>query len=124
MDKKKIKQLQNAVMLILNFDGWELKHSGKNLKGKTPKGFDCIIEMNFIKIYNERKPLEKNKYNYLMSLDKNIIKIYFVNDPKGNFMYWLNNLKMPSTIEKGLQTEVYLLKENDASRININNLLK
>ena len=66
-----------------------------------------------------------------MSLDKNIIKLYFVNDPKGNFLYWLNTLELPKPIKmycpdttmwtkRRLKKDVYLLKENQASRININ----
>ncbi len=99
--------------------------------GKTPNGFDCVIEMKFRNKYYEEKMLEKHKYDALMKLDKNIIKLYFVNDPKGNFMYWLNTLVMPTPIKKycpdttmwtkkRLLKDVYLLKENQASRININ----
>ena len=47
-------------------------------------------------------------------------------------MYWLNTLKMPKAVKKycpdstiwtkkRITKEVYLLKENDASRINLNN---
>ena len=66
-----------------------------------------------------------------MELDKDIVKIFFVNDPKGNFMYYLNTLKLPKVVtkycpdtsvytKKRLHKPVYLLKENDAVRININ----
>ena len=76
--------------------------------------------------------LEKDKYDALMSLDDDIVKIYFVADTKGNFMYWLNTLKMPETVKKycpdttmwtkkRLLKDVYLLQENDASIINLNN---
>ena len=75
--------------------------------------------------------LEKDKYDALMSLDKDVIKLYFVNDPKGNFLYWLNNLQMPKPVKKycpdttmwtkkRLLKDVYLLEKNDASIININ----
>jgi len=74
--------------------------------------------------------LERDKYDALMALDKDIVKIYFVNDPKGNFMYWLNTLVMPEPVKKycpdttiwtkkRLLKDVYLLKENEAVRINI-----
>jgi hypothetical protein len=87
--------------------------------------------MKFRNKYYEEKMLEKYKYDALMLLDKKIIKLYFVNDPKGNFMYWLNTLQMPETIKKycpdttiwtkkRLLKDVYLLKENQASRINLN----
>jgi len=136
MGIKKINQWEKAVIMLLNFDGWDLKHTGDGMckwdaEGKTPKGFDCVIEMKFRKKYYEKKMLEKDKYDALMALDKSIIKLYFVNDPKGNFMYWLNTLEMPNTIKKycpdttmwtkkRILKDVYLLKENQASRININ----
>ena len=132
----KINKWEQAVVLLLNFDGWELEWTGEGFthydaKGKTPKGFDCVIEMKFRNKYYPDKMLEKYKYDALMELDKNIIKLYFVNDPKGNFMYWLNTLKMPIPVKKycpdttmwtkkRLLKDVYLLKENEASRININ----
>ena len=87
--------------------------------------------MKFRKTHYEEKMLEKEKYDNLMALDKDIVKIFFVNDPKGNFMYWLNTLKMPKTVKKycpdttvytkkRIHKDVYLLTENEASRININ----
>tara|TARA_R110001592_G_scaffold95756_2_gene275609 strand:- start:2502 stop:2918 length:417 start_codon:yes stop_codon:yes gene_type:complete len=136
MGIQKINQWEKAVVMLLNFDGWDLEHTGDGMtkwdaQGKTPKGFNCVIEMKFRKKYYEEKMLEKDKYDALMALDKSIIKLYFVNDPKGNFMYWLNTLQMPKTIKKycpdttmwtkkRLLKDVYLLKENQASRININ----
>ena len=87
--------------------------------------------MKFRDKYYEEKLLEKSKYDSLMALDQDIVKIYFVNDPKGNYMYWLNTVIMPNSIKlycpdtsfwtkKRLKKEVYLLKENQASRINLN----
>tara|TARA_R100001369_G_scaffold55181_1_gene82027 strand:+ start:277 stop:693 length:417 start_codon:yes stop_codon:yes gene_type:complete len=135
MGIKKINQWEKAVVMLLNFDGWDLEHTGNGMckwdaQGKTPKGFKCVIEMKFRSKYYEEKMLEKDKYDALMALNKSIIKLYFVNDPKGNFMYWLNTLQMPKTIKKycpdttmwtkkRLLKDVYLLKENQASRINI-----
>tara|TARA_R100000541_G_scaffold18622_1_gene28437 strand:- start:1506 stop:1922 length:417 start_codon:yes stop_codon:yes gene_type:complete len=136
MGIQKVNQWEKALVMILNLDGWDLKWTGKgnsrwDAAGKTPKGFDCIIEMKFRNKYYEEKLIEKDKYDYLMSLDKNIIKLYFVNDPKGNFLYWLNTLELPKPIKmycpdttmwtkRRLKKDVYLLKENQASRININ----
>ena len=136
MGIKKINKWEQAVVLLLNFDGWNLEWTGEgyahyDAKGKTPKGFDCVIEMKFRNKYYKEKMLEKYKYDALMLLDKKIIKLYFVNDPKGNFMYWLNTLQMPEPIKKycpdttiwtkkRLLKDVYLLKENQASRINLN----
>ena len=54
----KIHQLEKAMVVLLNFDGWNLQWSGEgseryDAKGKTPKGFDCVIEMKFRnKYYN------------------------------------------------------------------------
>ena len=135
----KIHQLEKAMVVLLNFDGWELEWSGEGMErydaiGKTPKGFDCVIEMKFRKTYYETKMLEKDKYDALMKLDEDVVKIYFVNDPKGNFMYYLNTLELPKTqkkycpdttmwTKKRLLKDVYLLKENDAVRINLNEQL-
>jgi hypothetical protein len=140
MGLKKINKFEKAVIMILNFDGWELTHTGDGLTKWDAEGFTpekngkrsrCVIEMKFRNKYYEDKMLEKDKYDALMDLDDDIIKLYFVNDPKGNFMYWLNTLKMPKTIKKycpdttmwtkkRLLKDVYLLKENDAVRINLN----
>ena len=133
MALSKIHQLEKAMVLILNLDGWDLEHSGEGFerydaKGKTPKGFDCIIEMKFRKKHYETKMIEKDKYDALMSFEG--VKIYFVNDSKGNYLYYLNDLKMPDPVKKycpdttmwtkkRLLKDVYLLEENDAIRINL-----
>ena len=137
MGIKEVHKWEKAIVLLLNLDGWDLKWSGKgsshyDAKGKTPKGFKCVIEMKFRNKYYPEKLLEKYKYDALMKLDKKIIKLYFINDPKGNFLYWLNELKLPVPIamycpdttlwtKKKVLKPVYLLKENQASRINLNN---
>ena len=137
MGISKIKKLEQAVVQVLNFDGWDLKIPEDNFSrydayGTTPKGKKCIIEMKFRNKHYEDKMLEKDKYDALMSLDDDIVKIYFVADTKGNFMYWLNTLKMPETVKKycpdttmwtkkRLIKDVYLLQEKDASIINLNN---
>ena len=137
MGISKIKKLEQAIVLLLNIDGWELKIPDDNFSrydayGLTPKGKKCVIEMKFRNKHYEDKMLEKDKYDALMSLDDDIVKIYFVADTKGNFMYWLNTLKMPETVKKycpdttmwtkkRLLKDVYLLQEKDASIINLNN---
>ena len=136
MGIKKIKEFEKALVLLLNLDGWELKlpendSSRYDAYGLTPKGKKCVIEMKFRNKYYETKMLEKDKYDALMEIDAEIIKIYFVADTKGNYLYWLNNLKMPKTVKKycpdttmwtkkRLLKEVYLLTENMASIINLN----
>ncbi len=144
MGIKKINQWEKAVVILLNFDGWELEWTGNgssrfDAEGFTPekngKRFRCVIEMKFRNKYYAEKMLELDKYSALMNLDDDIIKLYFVSDPKGNFMYWLNTLKMPDTIKKycpdttmwtkkKILKDVYLLKENDAVRINLNTFKK
>tara|TARA_R100000734_G_C3287095_1_gene79587 strand:+ start:194 stop:613 length:420 start_codon:yes stop_codon:yes gene_type:complete len=132
----KIHKWEKAVIMLLNLDNWELEWTGENFehydaKGKTPKGHNCVIEMKFRDKYYSDKMLEVYKYDELMKLPKDTIKLYFVNDPKGNFMYWLDNLDMPEPKElycpdttiwtkKRLNKKVYLLKENQASIINLN----
>lgn len=136
MGLKKINDLEKAVVFLLNLDGWDLEWCGEgysryDAKGKTSKGKKCVIEMKFRNKYYEEKMLEKEKYDALMALDKDIVKIYFVNDPKGNFMYWLNTLEVPKPVKKycpdttmwtkkRILKDVYLLKEIQAVRININ----
>jgi len=136
MDISRIEKWEQAVVTFFNLDGWNLKWTGKGFEhydasGFTSKGFPCIIEMKFRTKYYEDKMLEKYKYDKLMELNKDIVKLYFINDPKGNFLFWLNNLKMPKTVKmycpdttiwtkKRILKPVYLLKENQASKINLN----
>ena len=136
MGIKKVNQWEKAVVILLNSEGWDLKWSGEGFSrydavGKTPKGFDCVIEMKFRNKHYDTKMLEKDKYDSLMRLDKEIIKIFYVFDPKGNFLYYLNTLKLPKPVKKycpdttmwtkkKLLKEVYLLEENGAVVINLN----
>ena len=131
-----IKKLEQAVVKFLNFDGWNLEWTGDGFKhydacGFTKQGNPCVIEMKFRKKYYEEKMLEKHKYDALMKIDTNVVKLYFVNDPKGNYLYWLNALELPETknmycpdttlwTKKRLLKPVYLLNENQATRINLN----
>ena len=131
----KIKKLEQTLIKFLNFDGWNLKWTGDGFEhydavGFTTKGYKCVIEMKFRNKYYEDKMLEKYKYDKLMEISKDIIKLYFVNDPKGNFMFWLNTIQMPKPVKmycpdttlwtkKRLLKPVYLLKENLASKINL-----
>ena len=69
--------------------------------------------------------IEVFKYDKLMSLDKDIVKLYFVSDPKGSYMFYLNELNDLSkeslscpknTMWNGAKTnkDVYLLSEDRA----------
>jgi hypothetical protein len=131
-----IQKWEQAVVALLNLDNWKLEWTGKDYehydaKGKTPKGFDCVIEMKFRDTYYETKMLEVYKHQKLMELPREVVKLYFVNDPKGNYMFWLNNITMPSAVDKycpdttmwtkkRVIKPVYLLEENLASIINLN----
>ena len=136
MKLDEVQKYEKAVVFLLNVDGWDLEWTGKGFehfdaKGKTPKGFNCVIEMKFRNKYYPEKLLEKYKYDALMEMKSDIVKLYFVADPKGNYLFWLNDIQLP-TVEKRYCPsttlwskqkeikEVYLLKENIASRINWN----
>lgn len=127
-------KFEKAFVLMMNtFSGWDLEWVGdQNLcydaKGKTPKGYDCVIELKFRKKYYETKMLEKKKLDALMELPKDVVKIYFISDPKGNYWYWLDKLKELNIINKNcpqtsywskqkIQKEVYLLTEAQASLV-------
>ena len=138
MGLEQINKLEQSVVATLNIDGWNLEWTGKgylpyDAKGYTPKGKNCVVEMKFRTKYYEDKMLEKDKYESLMNLDNNILKFYFVNDPKGNFMYWLNDIELPESTtmycpdttmwtKKKVLKDVYLLTENQATIININKM--
>lgn len=128
-------KLEKALVWFLNaFDDWDLEWVGdQNLSydaiGKTPKNVDCVIEFKFRKKYYDTKLLEKYKYDEMMKLPDNVVKIYFVSDPKGTYYFWLNKLvdleiidqKCPATSfwrKHTIEKQVYMLKEDWASIIN------
>ena len=125
---------EKAVVGVLNILGWELTHSGEGNKpydayGYTPKGYPCVIEMKFRQKYYENKMLEKKKYDTLMALADDVVKLYFVADPKGNYFFWLNKIDITDYTDaipcpknslwggKKIKKDVYLLPENKASQI-------
>jgi hypothetical protein len=128
-------KFEKAFIKFLNvFDDWNLEWVGdKNLcydaKGYTPKGKKCVIEMKFRKKYYDSKLLEKKKYDALMELNSDIVKIYFVSDPKGSYWFWLDKLSKMQVFDKHCPTtsywndkkqnkEVYLLAEEQASIVD------
>ena len=136
MKVETIHSYEKAVIAILNLDGWQLEWTGENYshydaKGKTPKGHKCVIEMKFRNKYYSDKLIEKYKYDKLMEIDEKIIKLYFVADPKGNYLFWLNNIDIeqynnsvyaPKTTmwnNNKMNKEVYLLPENLSSITNL-----
>ena len=122
---------EQGIVQLLNLDGWELEWCGGSFEhydaiGKTPKGFDCIIEFKLRSAYYPTKVLEVYKFEKLMSENK-AHKFYYVFDAKGNYLYHLNTLKLPekinmiakATTERANQTfvnkPVYMLSESQAS---------
>jgi hypothetical protein len=129
-----IKEWEKAVVDILNLDGWQLEltkeYDHYDAIGITPKGIKCVIEMKFRNDYYEDKMIEKFKYDKLMLME-GYVKIYFVNDAKGNYMFWLDDMVMPEVKYLRLPKQtlwdktkvskaVYLLSENKATIINRN----
>ena len=125
---------EQAAIQLLNLDGWQLEWTGEEFeyfdaKGKTPKGYNCIMEIKTRNKYYNEKIIEKYKYDKLMA-QNNCMKFYYVFDEKGNYLFHLDNLKLelkvlecPSTTtasgKKEKRTkEVYLLTESQASIIN------
>jgi len=122
---------EQGIVQLLNLDGWELEWCGGSYEhydaiGKTPKGFDCIIEFKLRSAYYLTKVLEVYKFEKLMSEPKQH-KFYYVFDSKGNYLYHLNTLKLPE-IEtliassttyfentNKINKPVYMLSESQAS---------
>ena len=131
MKLETVHKLERAIIVALNLDGWDLTWTGEKFEhydavGRTPKGKDCIIEFKFRKTYYETKILEKYKYDELMNMPYDLVKLYSVHDPKGNYLYWLNELDvgepvtmyLPDTTmwdTKKIKKQVYLLTEQQAA---------
>ena len=130
----KIHKLEQAIVQILNLDGWKLKWTGEgsqswDAEGLTPKGKECVIEMKFRNKHYDTKMLEQFKYNKLIDTGK--VALYFVNDPKANYLFWLNDIEIPEPVKKycpdttmwtkkRVLKPVYLLEESKAIIINKN----
>ena len=130
-------KLEQAIVKILNLDGWKLKWTGEgseswDAEGLTPKGKECVIEMKFRNKYYPTKMLEKFKYDKLMNTGK--VAFYFVNDPKANYMFWLNDIQMPDPVDKycpettmwqnnKIVKPCFLLEESQAAMISKNDTI-
>ena len=135
---KNVHKWEQAIIHLLNLDGWQLEWTGKGYEhydaiGKSPKGADVVIEMKFRNKYYEDKMLEKYKYDKLIATGKTAL--YFVNDPKGNYLFWLNTLKDLKEVEmycpdttlwtkKKVKKPCYLIPEQKASIINLRDFTK
>ncbi len=135
MNLSKIHKFEQAVVSLLNNEGWQLEWCGGGFEhfdaiGVTPKNKEVIIEIKLRKKYYKKKMIEKYKYDKL--LDEDADALYFVADPKGHYIFWLNDLVKQETVElycpdttlwtkKRNNKECYLLDERDAHKIHINN---
>lgn len=132
-----VHRLEQAYILLLNsFDGWNLEWCGGAYEhydaiGKSPKGLNCVMEFKFRNKYYETKMLEVYKYDKLMAMPDDYVKIYSVHDPKGSYMFWLNELTVPEPKEmycpktslwggQKLNKSVYLLEESQALTVTYN----
>ena len=130
-----INKWEKAFCKIQNeFNGWQLEWCGDENKcydarGITPKGKKCVVEMKFRNKYYKSKLIEKYKFDELMKLDEDIVKIYYVSDPKGTYYFWLDKLvdlkiiqkRCPKTTlwnDNKIKKDVYLLDEDLASIIH------
>lgn len=124
---------EKGIVLLLTLDGWDLEWTGGEFEhydaiGKTPKGFDCVIEFKLRNAYYPTKVLEKYKYDKLMQMD--CLKFYYVFDTRGNYLYYLDSLELPepniinckatTDFERDelINKTVYFLSESQASIIN------
>tara|TARA_R100000231_G_scaffold110224_1_gene81622 strand:- start:4097 stop:4510 length:414 start_codon:yes stop_codon:yes gene_type:complete len=132
MDIERIHKFEKTVVTFMNeFQGWQLKWAGGGYDhydaiGLTPKGHECVLEMKFRNKYYKEKLLEKYKYDALMGMSDELVKLYLVSDTKGTYLYWLNYLELPEVKElycpdttlwtkKKVLKKVYLLTEDMAS---------
>ena len=124
---------EKAIILIMNMDGWNLEWTGGEFehydaKGKTPKGFDCVVEFKLRNAYYPTKILEKFKYDKLM--ENECMKFYYVFDLRGNYLYHLDTLVLPTATsvnckatqkferDEQIDKTVYMLSESQASIVN------
>ena len=64
---KDVHKWEQAVITLLNLDGWNLKHTGEGFEhydaiGTSPKGTEVVIEMKFRKKYYKEKLRIRQKF--------------------------------------------------------------
>jgi len=134
MNLNKVHQFEQSIVSLLNLQGWNLEWCGGGFEhfdciGTTAKGKSVVMEIKWRKKYYEKKMIEKYKFDKLLQEDANAL--YFVSDPKGHYIFWLNDLAKQETVElycpdttlwtkKRNNKECYLLDERDAHKIHIN----
>ena len=134
MNLNKVHQFEQSIVSLLNLQGWNLEWCGGGFEhfdciGTTAKGKSVVMEIKWRKKYYEKKMIEKYKFDKLLQEDADAL--YFVSDPKGHYIFWLNDLAKRETVElycpdttlwtkKRNNKECYLLDERDAHKIHIN----
>jgi len=125
---------EQGIIHLMNLDGWDLTWTGEEFehydaKGKTPKGFDCVIEFKLRHKYYPTKVLEQYKYDKLMS-EPNCMKFYYVFDGGGNYLYHLDTLILPELVSINtpvthkyertdlIDKKCYMLSESQAAILN------
>ena len=134
MNLNKVHQFEQTIVSLLNLEGWHLEWCGGGYEhfdciGTSPKGNQVVMEIKWRKKYYEKKMIEKYKFDKL--LDEDAEALYLVADPKGHYIFWLNDLAKQETVElycpdttlwtkKRNNKECYLLDEKNAHKIHIN----
>ena len=141
MTKDESEQYEKTIALMMNgFLNFQLNWVGDentfyDLRGLSPNGNKCVVEIKVRQKYYKDKMLEKYKYDKLMTLPDDVVKLYYVFDKKGSYLYWLNQIELPpvksircpSTTmwsKDRKDKEVYLLPERLASLVDYNTLTK
>jgi hypothetical protein len=121
MDIDEVHKFEQTVVKFMNeFQGWDLTWSGG--------GYDYYDAIGLSP--KKRKCCEKYKYDKLMEMDDDLVKLYLVSDPKGTYMFWLDAIEMPEVKElycpdttlwtkKKVLKKVYLLTEDMASIVTL-----
>lgn len=139
MTKDDADKYEKAISLMMNaFLGFQLNWVGDentfyDLRGLTPNKNKCVVEIKVRQKYYKDKMLEKYKYDKLMTLPDDVVKLYYVFDKKGSYLFWLNKMELPpvKTIKCPSTTmwskdrkdkEVYLLPERLASIVDLNTI--
>jgi hypothetical protein len=141
MTKDESETYEKTIALMMNgFLNFQLNWVGDentfyDLRGLSPNGNKCVVEIKVRQKYYKEKMLEKYKYDKLMTLPDDVVKLYYVFDKKGSYLFWLNQIELPpvksircpSTTmwsKDRKDKEVYLLPERLASLVDYNTLTK
>jgi len=125
---------EQKILTAMNSIGWNLTLSENEYEhydayGKTPKGFDCVIELKRRHKYYADKVMEVYKYEKLMEME--CLKFYYVFDTRGNYLFLLDKLELPCSLliqsaetivfdkKNIIDKRVYFLSESKAILKNI-----